>query len=46
MFEDDPRFLAVEKDRERELLFEEYMVDLERKVLVRSCAWTMRMELA
>lgn len=32
MFEDDPRFLAVEKDREREELFEDYMVDLERKV--------------
>jgi hypothetical protein len=32
MFEDDPRFLAVDKDREREELFEDYMVDLERKV--------------
>jgi len=32
MFEDDPRFVAVEKDREREELFEDYMVDLERKV--------------
>nr|PNR31101.1 hypothetical protein PHYPA_027417 [Physcomitrium patens] len=31
MFEDDPRFLAVEKDREREELFEDYMIDLERK---------------
>ena len=44
MFEDDPRFLAVEKDREREELFEDYMVDLERKV--RSCGWNVRMELA
>lgn len=37
MFEDDPRFLAVEKDREREELFEDYMVDLERKVCAFSC---------
>lgn len=39
MFEDDPRFLAVDKDREREELFEDYMVDLERKVrsLARVC---------
>lgn len=34
MFEDDPRFLAVEKDREREELFEDYIVELERKVRV------------
>jgi hypothetical protein len=32
LFEDDPRFQAVDKDREREELFEDYLVDLERKV--------------
>lgn len=32
MFEEDPRFLGVEKDREREELFEDYLVDLDRKV--------------
>jgi len=31
MFEEDPRFLGVEKDREREELFEDYLVDLDRK---------------
>jgi pre-mRNA-processing factor 40 len=31
LFEDDPRFQAVDKDREREELFEDYLVDLERK---------------
>lgn len=36
MFEDDPRFLAVEKDREREELFEDYIVELERKVCTSS----------
>lgn len=40
MFEDDARFLAVEKDREREELFEDYMVDLERKV----CALSSSMQ--
>lgn len=33
MFEEDPRFLGVEKDREREELFEDYLVDLDRKVI-------------
>lgn len=32
LFENDLRFQAVEKDREREELFEDYLVDLERKV--------------
>lgn len=36
MFENDPRFLAVEKDREREELFEDYIVELERKVCTSS----------
>ncbi|KAG6554153.1 hypothetical protein Mapa_004069 [Marchantia paleacea] len=31
LFEEDPRLQAVEKDREREELFEDYLVDLERK---------------
>jgi pre-mRNA-processing factor 40 len=31
-FQEDPRFLGVEKDREREELFEDYLVDLDRKV--------------
>jgi pre-mRNA-processing factor 40 len=31
LFEDDRRFQAVDKDREREELFEDYLVDLERK---------------
>ena len=29
---EDPRFRAVEKDREREELFEDYIIDLEAKV--------------
>lgn len=47
MFEDDPRFVAVEKEREREELFEDYLVDLDRKVrlhlnmVVRSSVSTM-----
>ena len=44
MFEDDPRFLGVEKEREREELFEDYMVDLERKV--RWIGWIMRKPVA
>lgn len=31
LFAEDPRLLAVEKDREREELFEDYLVELERK---------------
>ncbi|KAL3696119.1 hypothetical protein R1sor_010195 [Riccia sorocarpa] len=31
LFEGDPRFHAVDKDREREELYEDYLVDLERK---------------
>lgn len=44
MFEDDPRFLAVDKDRDREELFEDYTLDLERKV--RSIGWSMRKHVA
>lgn len=32
MFEKDPRCQAVETDREREELYEDYMVDLVKKV--------------
>jgi hypothetical protein len=35
MFENDERFKAVERTRDREDLFESYMVELERKV--RNC---------
>ena len=35
MFENDERFNAVEKSRDREDLFESYMVELERKVIIR-----------
>ncbi|KAL2612233.1 hypothetical protein R1flu_023925 [Riccia fluitans] len=31
LFENDPRFQAVDKDGEREELYEDYLVDLERK---------------
>ena len=33
MFEDDERFKAVERPREREDLFENYLVELHKKVL-------------
>lgn len=32
MFEDDERFSAVERPREREDLFESYLVELQKKV--------------
>lgn len=31
MFENDPRFKALEDDREREDMFEDYLLDLEKK---------------
>lgn len=34
MFENDERFNAVERPRDREDLFESYMVELERKVII------------
>lgn len=34
MFENDERFKAVERARDREDLFDNYMVELERKVKV------------
>jgi len=34
MFENDERFNAVERPRDREDLFESYMVELERKVRI------------
>jgi len=34
MFEDDERFKAVERPREREDLFENYLVELHKKVLI------------
>jgi pre-mRNA-processing factor 40 len=33
MFEDDERFKAVERPREREDLFENYLVELHKKVI-------------
>jgi pre-mRNA-processing factor 40 len=36
MFEDDERFKAVERPREREDLFEGYLVELHKKVLTLS----------
>jgi pre-mRNA-processing factor 40 len=33
MFEDDERFSAVDRPREREDLFENYLVDLQKKVI-------------
>lgn len=36
MFENDERFKAVERARDREDLFESYIVELERKVTVYS----------
>lgn len=33
MFEDDERFSAVERPREREDLFESYLMELQKKVL-------------
>lgn len=35
MFENDERFKAIERARDREDLFESYMVELERKVRIR-----------
>lgn len=34
MFENDERFKAVERPRDREDLFESYIVELERKVTI------------
>ncbi|RZL15316.1 MAG: hypothetical protein EOO89_13620 [Pedobacter sp.] len=34
IFENDERFTAVERNRDREDLFESYIVELERKVMV------------
>lgn len=34
MFENDERFKAVERGRDREDLFESYIVELERKVMM------------
>jgi pre-mRNA-processing factor 40 len=31
MFENDPRFKALEDDREREDMFEDYLLDLDKK---------------
>lgn len=33
MFEDDERFKAVEKEADREDLFRNYLVDLQKKVM-------------
>ena len=33
MFEDDERFNAVERSKEREDLFENYLVELQKKVI-------------
>lgn len=39
MFENDERFKAVDRARDREDLFESYMVELERKVKLLLCAY-------
>jgi len=35
MFEDDDRFKAVEKPKDRQELFENYLVELQKKVKIR-----------
>lgn len=34
MFEEDERFTAVERERDREDLFESYLVDVQKKVTI------------
>ncbi|URE27467.1 FF domain [Musa troglodytarum] len=42
MFEDDERFSAVERPREREDLFESYLVELQKKLSVVPCCYCTR----
>lgn len=45
MFENDERFHAVERPRDREDLFESYLVDLQKKVRACGFFWTKQLDI-